>query len=193
MIRHTACMLTALALLGVTASATARGDEGDPAGTDFDARGYRAAHYRAPVDRDPRPAARLALPAAFLLEPGKDALFIDVLPAQGGVRDARTGQWRLSEPHLTVPGALWHPEAGRADADPVLWQGLVAAVRQARRERPHLPVVLFCRVDCWMGWNAARRLASEGHGGVWWLAEGIEGWREREALAAVEPAVVPAR
>ncbi|AKM11827.1 rhodanese [Croceicoccus naphthovorans] len=156
----------------------------------FDADGYRSARYRAPVDRDPRPAARLALPAARLLTPGKDALFIDVLPAMGGVRDAATGKWRLGEEHLTIPGAIWHPEAGRSDADPLLWRALADTVAEARRKRPHLPVILFCRTDCWMGWNAARRLASEGYGNVWWLAEGIEGWRQETPLVPAEPVVV---
>jgi len=152
--------------------------------------GYRIARYRAPIDRDPRPAARLALPAARLLVPGRDALFIDVLPAMGGVRDAKTGQWRLGEDHLTIPGAVWHPEAGRGDPDPALWQALVAEVARARRNRPRLPVILFCRTDCWMGWNAARRLAREGHDNVWWLAEGIEGWRRFEELVVAEPVLV---
>lgn len=161
-----------LALAALTAHA------GTVTGPDFDSAGYRTARYRAPVSRAPSPAARLALPAALLLHPGRDALFIDVLPAEGGVRDPQTGAWRLSTPHETIPGALWHPEAGRGSPDPVLWRGLVAAVRKARRRDPTIPVVLFCRSDCWMGWNAARRLASQGVGGVWWLAEGIDGWHE---------------
>lgn len=147
-----------------------------PSSGPFDAQGFRTARYRAPVDRPPDPARRIALARAMRLEPGRHALFIDVLPAEGGVRDTATGVWRLSSSHETIPGALWHPEAGRAPVDPVLWRGLAAAVARARKGRPGLPVILFCRVDCWMGWNAARRLAREGHRRVFWLAEGIEGW-----------------
>ncbi|RVQ66081.1 rhodanese [Croceicoccus ponticola] len=157
---------------------------------DFDGEGYRDARYRAPVDRDPKPAARLALPAAQLLKPGRDALFIDVLPAEGGVRDPATGTWRLAAEHQTIPGATWHPEAGRRPSDPVLWQGLVAEVVRARRKHRHLPVILFCRTDCWMGWNAARRLAAEGHDNIWWLAEGIEGWRKAGPLVVAEPVAI---
>lgn len=155
---------------------------------DFDADGYRAAYYRAPVDRLPEPARRIALERALKL---RDALFIDVLPVESGHRDPATGQWRLSQPHETVPGALWHPETGRSPVDPVLWRGLEEAVATARRGRPHLPVVLFCRTDCWMGWNAARRLAKGGVHRVYWLAEGIEGWHTAgRALVPVEPVVV---
>ncbi|WP_338465648.1 rhodanese [Novosphingobium sp. ZN18A2] len=184
--RATTAILAAAALL-LPHSAT----RADPSSAgEFNAAGYRAARYRAPVTRDPAPAARLALPAAMLLHPGKDAQFIDVLPAEGGVRDPTTGAWRLAASHVTIAGALWHPEAGRGSPDPVLWRGLVAAVRKARRRDPSIPVVLFCRSDCWMGWNAAKRLASQGFSGVWWLAEGIDGWHD--AGGKLVPAI-PAR
>lgn len=173
---------------GAQASTEASGVE---LAADFDAAGYRAQRHRAPVTRDPRPAPRIALVAALGLSPGRDALFLDVLPAIGGVRDPRSGKWRLGEEHLTIPGAAWHPEAGRSDPDPALWQALLREVAAARRSDPTRPVVVFCRTDCWMGWNAARRLALGGIGNVWWLAEGIEGWRRTRPLVAAQPAVVP--
>ena len=146
------------------------------AGALFDGDGYRAGAYRAPVDRDPAPAVRVALPAAMML--GRAALFIDVLPAAGAARDSVTGRWTLGEAHQTIAGALWLPEVGRSGVDPVLWAGLRARVAAWRRHHAGGPVVLFCRADCWMSWNAARRLAREGVGGVYWLAEGIEGWHD---------------
>ncbi|MEO0031886.1 MAG: hypothetical protein RIS94_1644 [Pseudomonadota bacterium] len=164
---------------------------------DFDATGFRIAHYRGPVDRDPAPATRLMLPDALRLRPGADALFIDVLPAEGGWRDPQTGRWRLAVDHQTIPGAVWHPETGRGpetgqgNTDPVLWAGLVRVVTQARSRHPAMPIVLFCRTDCWMGWNAARRLALAGFDGVHWLAEGIEGWHDAgRPLVRATPAVL---
>lgn len=157
----------------------------------FDAEGYRTARYRAPVNLPPAPAVPITLAKALRLRPGEDALFIDVLPAEGGVRDAATGKWRLAAQHETIPGAAWHPETGRGSPDAVLWQGLRNAVQAARARRPALPVVVFCRSDCWMSWNAARRLAREGLGQVYWLAEGIEGWHEAgRALVPARPVVI---
>lgn len=160
----------------------------------FDTAGYRTARYRAPVDRLPTPAAAITLEAALRLRPGVDALFIDVLPAEGGVRDPLTGKWTLAAQHETIPGAAWHPETGRANVDAVLWQGLRDAVDVARTRRPTLPVVVFCRSDCWMSWNAARRLASDGFPQVYWFAEGIEGWHEAgRALVPARPVVIATR
>jgi PQQ-dependent catabolism-associated CXXCW motif protein len=178
------CGLAAATVLALCAATVPTGD--------FDAQGYRATRYRAPVDRPPAPARRIALADALKLEPGHDALFVDVLPVESGHRDPATGQWRLSLAHETVPGALWHPETGRSPVDPGLWRGLVAAVAAARAGRPRLPVVLFCRADCWMGWNAARRLTQGGTRRVYWLAEGIDGWHGAgRALVPAVPVVVP--
>ncbi|MGV3510743.1 MAG: rhodanese-like domain-containing protein [Novosphingobium sp.] len=157
----------------------------------FDAAGYRTARYRAPVDRLPTPAVAIPLEQVLRLRPGVDALFIDVLPAEGGVRDPLDGTWSLAASHETIPGAAWHPETGRGHPDAVLWRGLRDAVDVARARRPTLPVVVFCRSDCWMSWNAARRLASEGFGEVYWFAEGIEGWHEAgRALVPARPAII---
>lgn len=160
----------------------------------FDADGYRIARYRTPIHVDPRPAPHLALPAALVLEPGRDALFIDVMPVESGVRDAASGRWTLTGEHLTIPGAVWHPETGRAPVDPLLWRALEQTIQRARRKRPSLPVIVFCRADCWMSWNAARRLAAGGFDNVWWLAEGTDGWSVAgRELDVAQPVSVPER
>ena len=160
----------------------------------FDAQGYRSASYRAPVDRDPLPARRITVAAARKLRPGSDALFIDVLAAEGARRDPVTGRWALVTAHESIPGALWFPEVGRSSPDPVLWDAMADRVMGFRKSHPSAPIVLFCRADCWMSWNAARQLARSYPPPIFWLAEGIEGWREaggRLSKAAPEQASGP--
>lgn len=186
--------LAAVAWVGaVSASATppaVPGPAAAEAASLFDAQGYRIARYRAPIAADPAPAMRIPLADALAMMPGRDALFIDVMPAEGGMRDGASGVWRLAQPHRTIAGAQWHPEAGRMPADTDLWQALERAAHQAA---PAKPVILFCRVDCWMSWNAARRLAADGLANVWWLAEGTDGWHEAgRELVAAQPVTVPA-
>lgn len=193
--RHLALCLALFAAFQLPGNS--RGQSHDSAATPpelFDAEGYRTARYRAPVDRPPTPAAQITLEQVLRLKPGIDALFIDVLPAEGGVRDPLTGKWTLAVQHETIPGAAWHPETGRGQPDAVLWQGLRHAVAAERAEHPTLPVVVFCRSDCWMSWNAARRLAGEGVGQIYWFAEGIEGWHEAgRVLVKAEPVVIATR
>ena len=193
-----ATILTAaagLALLGDTPVAAQRAG-GDPAsaqsGALFDDQGYRSGRYRTPVRADPAPAVPIDLAAALALEPGDNALFIDVMPVEGGVRDLVTGRWTLSHEHLTIPGALWYPETGRAPVDGDLWQALEDRVIAARHKVPDAPVVIFCRADCWMSWNAARRLAIRGIANIRWLAEGTDGWHANaRPLVPAQPVETP--
>jgi PQQ-dependent catabolism-associated CXXCW motif protein len=179
-----ACCAAAVPLLAETAPP-------DPAL--FDTQGYRSARYRAPVKADPAPAQTITLAAALALDPARDALFIDVMPVESGVRDPVSGVWTLASEHLTIPGALWLPETGRAPVDADLWAALEARIVAARGAQPGLPVILFCRTDCWMSWNAARRLALLGVPNVHWFAEGTDGWHEAgRALAVAQPIAVPA-
>jgi len=185
------------ALVGLLCASPALGAPAVGAPAVFDGEGYRAASYRAPVDRDPAPATRIALPAAMAL--AGDALFIDVLPAAGALRAPHSGRWTLCARcgdgggvHQTIAGAIWLPEVGRSMPDRVLWQGLLARVAAWRRHHRQGLVVVFCRADCWMSWNAARRLALGGVGNVWWLAEGIEGWQAAGGrLVAAQPLATP--
>ena len=180
-------LVAAAALMGMAGASP----PADPA--PFDAEGYRSARYRAPVKADPAPAQTITLTAALALDPARDALFIDVMPVEGGVRDSVSGVWTLSSEHLTIPGALWLPETGRAPVDPDLWSALEARIAAARTAAPERPVILFCRSDCWMSWNAARRLALRGHTNVHWLAEGTDGWHAAQrALVTAVPIAVPA-
>jgi PQQ-dependent catabolism-associated CXXCW motif protein len=138
----------------------------------FDEAGYRTARYRGPIGADPAPATCIALSAALTLEPGIDAIFIDVMPTAGGVRDPVIGGWTLAHSHRTIAGALWFAEVGRAPVDAQLWTAFVSHLCGIRREAPERPIVVFCLTDCWMSGNTARRLASQGVGNVLRLAEG---------------------
>lgn len=190
---RTARMILAATLLAALAPLRAEPPPSSPDAALFDAAGYRTARYRAPVAADPAPARAIALADAMALAKQRAALFVDVMPAEGGVRDSASGAWRLAQEHLTIPGAQWHPEAGRAPVDPALWQALEAAIRADRRTAPARPVILFCRIDCWMSWNAARRLALAGFGEVFWLAEGTDGWHAAgRPLVVAVPVTVPA-
>jgi PQQ-dependent catabolism-associated CXXCW motif protein len=164
--------LAILALILVSAAARA-----EPADTLFGADGYRIAHYRAPVSRPPDGVGRIAPAAAAQLRPGRDALFIDVLPADGGHR-AADGRWRLAQRHASIPGAHWFPETGRGEVPPGLARWFERGVARLAGGRKNRMIIAFCLADCWMSWNAARRLRALGYTNIWWFAEGTDGWRE---------------
>lgn len=143
----------------------------------FGADGYRVAHYRAPVPRPPEGVHRIAPAAASRLRPGIDAIFVDVMPAEGGHREG-DGTWRLAQPRPSIPGAYWFPEAGRGALAPGIALWFKRGITRLTRARPTPMIIVFCLADCWMSWNAARRLHALGYRNVWWLAEGTDGWRD---------------
>ena len=143
----------------------------------FDAQGYRASHYRGPVPRAPEGVSRIAPAAVATLVPDRDVLLIDVLPAEGGQRQG-DGTWRLAQERPSLPGAHWFPEAGRGSPPPAIAEGFARGIARLTRRNKARMIVTFCLADCWMSWNAARRLRALGYTNVWWLAEGTDGWRD---------------
>lgn len=157
-------------------------------GSNFNSEGYRSAHYRGPVTHSPEGTSRIAVPAAASVWRMREAIFIDVLPAEGAVVDPRTGRWRLLEPHGSIPGAYWFPGAGNGELSPETAHWLEQGISRLTKGRRGRMLVVFCKADCWLSWNAARRIAALGYSNVWWLSEGTDGWREAEMpLAPTEP------
>ena len=144
----------------------------------FNAEGYRIAHYRGPVPAPPDGDRRIGPVAPAILRPDEDAIFIDLLPAEGGHRDPGSGRWTLAAPHLSIAGSHWFPEAGRGNPDPVIARWFERGVARLTNRRRDHAVILFCRADCWMGWNGAKRLAAAGYRNIRWMAEGTDGWRD---------------
>lgn len=147
--------------------------------------GYRMTHYRGVVDRLPKGVQRIDVRQAAALK-GR-AIFIDVTPAEGAVRD-EDGVWHLAMPHATIPGAHWFPEAGRGVQPPGVGAWFDRSVQRLTQGTRARRIVIFCLADCWMSWNAALRLHRAGYTRLYWFAEGIDGWKEAgRPLAAATP------
>lgn len=153
--------------------------------------GYRIGRQRAPTPEDIPPPARLvgSAEAAALIAAG--ALVLDVLGAAQSRFDELDGTWLVSEPRLSLPGALWLPETGRGRLDPAMRAYLADNLAVATGgDRDH-PVVVFCIADCWMSWNAAQRISAMGYGAVYWYRLGTDGWLDEGwPLQRVDPVPV---
>ncbi|PZU09907.1 rhodanese-like domain-containing protein [Sphingomonas sp.] len=161
----------------VAAPAPVSASPGDPALFDA-ATGYRIAAYRGVIPAAPPDVERIDDGEAAKRHDGGHTLFIDLTPARGAVRDAATGEWRLAEPHETIPGAHWFPEAGRGPADAAIDRWFAGGISRLTKGSHRRPIVAFCLADCWMSWNAAWKLRRLGYRAVAWYANGIDGWRD---------------
>lgn len=154
--------------------------------------GFRVSRYRAPVPDDiPPPSVPIAAEEAMTAL-ANGAVAIDVFGLRNSRFDELDGSWVVSERHDSIPGAYWLPEVGRGPVRPEIAAYLAASLaRLTRGDRTH-PLVVFCRADCWMSWNAARRIAALGYENVLWFPLGVEGWEEAGgALAPILPEPVP--
>ncbi|KRP86462.1 rhodanese [Bradyrhizobium pachyrhizi] len=149
--------------------------------------GYRTEDYRAPVPVTLAGARVLTTAEAEAIWRDKSAAFVDVLPRAPKPNLPAGTVWR-ERPHLNIPGSIWLPDAGygkvAAPTEDYLRRGLV---RASGGDATRL-LVIYCQENCWMSWNAAKRVLSYGYRNVAWYPEGTDGWeRAKLPLADAEP------
>ena len=73
----------------------------------------------------------------------------------------------------------WLPDTGYGALAPVTEEYLRnLCVRDGRR--PGTTLVVYCLRDCWMSWNAAKRILGMGYADVVWYPDGTDGWAEAD-------------
>ena len=137
------------------------------------ASGYRVTQYRAPIPAPPA-GIRALTTAEVVTQSASGAVLLDVNPLRH-YRLTDDGQWIYAEPHDSLPGALWLPVVGwgtlEAGAEAYL------ADTPARHATTGAPVIVFCKKDCWLSWNAVRRVRDLGYEARWYPG-GVDDWRD---------------
>lgn len=149
---------------------------------------YRMDDYDAPVP-DGLGGARTvtAVDVARLREAG--AVVVDVVPEHRAPPNLPDGQLWLPPAHAGVPGALWLPDTGFGALDPITERYFLEHLERASGDERARALVFYCRMDCWMSWNAARRALDAGYRNVHWFRDGIDDWRfEGYPTATLVPA-----
>ena len=148
---------------------------------------YRTDNYRAPVPATLAGARVLTTAEAEAVWRDKSGAFIDVLPRPPKPNLPAGTVWR-ERPHLNIPGSIWLPDTGygklAASTEDYLRRGLT---RVSGGNHAAL-LVIYCQENCWMSWNAAKRVLSYGYRNVAWYPDGTDGWdRAKLPLADAEP------
>ncbi|MEO0957687.1 MAG: PQQ-dependent catabolism-associated CXXCW motif protein [Pseudomonadota bacterium] len=142
--------------------------------------GYRMEAFRAPVPE--------TLSGAFVVDTGQaEALwragiaFVDVMPRDEKPANLPEGTLWIDKPRKSIPGALWVPNVGYGRIHPDRAAYFLAALDQVTAGDRDAPLLIFCREDCWMSWNAARRaILDHGFTRVFWYPDGTDGWAWEE-------------
>ena len=137
--------------------------------------GYRLEDYRAPT-----PATLAGARVITSVEAEdfwkKGAAFVDVLGHIPRPVNLPSGTIWREKVRMDISGSIWLPDTGygalAAATKSYLRLGLE---RVTQGDRAKL-VVIYCRRDCWMSWNAAKRALTMGYTNVAWYPEGTDGW-----------------
>jgi PQQ-dependent catabolism-associated CXXCW motif protein len=154
----------------------------------FSADGYRLDRYRSPTPASAPGAQTIDTERLqSMLKQESALLLIDVI-------NATYLQERFveDEPHLTIPTAYWLPNTGQGNLE-AIWQNyLLDNLARLTENDTARSVVIFCKSDCWLSWNVARRMTAAGYSRVYWYRDGIDSWTQAglptTRVEPVEPA-----
>lgn len=137
---------------------------------------YRVDQYRALVPDTLAGATVLDNEAAHDLWKSGRAAFIDVFPQAPKPENLPEGTIWRDKPRESIPGAIWLPNVGYGAIAVVTADYFRTGVEHVSHGDPSHPLVIYCLEDCWMSWNAAKRLIEWGHSDVYWYPDGTDGW-----------------
>ena len=137
---------------------------------------YRMDAYREPVPATLAGAQVLDTEAAKALWQKHGAVFVDVLPTPKRPDNLPAETYWRAPPRTDLPGSIWLADTGYGALSPealAYFKGGIAAAA-----KPDALLVFYCKRNCWMSWNAARRALEEGFAPVAWYPDGTDGWQE---------------
>ena len=136
---------------------------------------YRMEEYRAPVPATLKGAKVVSTAEAEALWREKGAIFVDVLP-RPPKPDLPEGTVWNEKPHFDIPGSVWLADVGFGALAPEMEAWYRDSLERIAGGDKARPLLLYCRADCWMSWNAAKRAIAWGYADIIWYPGGIEDW-----------------
>ncbi len=138
--------------------------------------GYRVEYYDAEVPVALDGADTISAVEVKKLQDSETAVVIDVIPEHRRPEELPENQLWLPVSHQGIPGAIWLPDTGfgvLSDTTEKYFKHHLGIATGGDRNRG---LVFYCRSDCWMSWNAAKRALSYGYTRVYWFRNGTDGW-----------------
>ncbi|MBX2885643.1 MAG: PQQ-dependent catabolism-associated CXXCW motif protein [Granulosicoccus sp.] len=139
--------------------------------------GYRMELYDDAVPAGLDGATRVTAVEVKRLQETANAVVVDVIPEHRKPDYLPENQIWIPVPHRGVPGAIWLPDTGFGVLSDVTESYFKRHISDATQGKLDHPIIFYCRIDCWMSWNAAKRALSYGYTNVYWFADGIEDWQ----------------
>lgn len=158
----------------------------DPELFSFD--GYRIQRYRSPTPEHSKFATTLSTEdVQTLLVEQPQAILLDVQPLPWNGLFIHK---KVRRKH--IPGSVWLPNVGLGELEDDWSDYFSHHLSKLTKGNKQTPIVLYCRADCWMSWNAIKRAAEWGYNNLYWFRDGTDAWRENELeMVIAEPEPFP--
>lgn len=137
---------------------------------------YRMDAYRAPVPVTLEGATVIGTEAAYALWKTGRVAFVDVFPQPPKPENLPKGTLFRERPRYSIPGSIWLPNVGYGRIAEETADYFKAGLAKITEGDPSMPLVLFCLEECWMSWNAGKRVQDYGYSNVFWYPDGTDGW-----------------
>ena len=139
--------------------------------------GFRTQHYRAPTPQTVAGGTTVTPEEAKKIHESGEAVFVDTYETRvQWMADFK--EWAIGEAHESLPGAYWLPGTGIHPLKPVMEKFLKDSLVEITKGDKDQKLVIFCRSDCWLGWNVAKKAISYGYTKVFWMRDGTDGWAQ---------------
>jgi PQQ-dependent catabolism-associated CXXCW motif protein len=137
--------------------------------------GYRMEDYRAPTPQTLAGARVIGTEEAENLWKS-GAAFVDVLAQVPRPANLPAGTIWREKARMNIPGSIWLPDTGYGALTAVSESYLRVGLDRITNGDHARLVIIYCRRDCWMSWNAAKRVLAMGYENVAWYPDGTDGW-----------------
>jgi PQQ-dependent catabolism-associated CXXCW motif protein len=141
---------------------------------------YRTEDYRAPTPTTLKGARVITTAEAEQIWKAGGAIFVDVLPHAPRPANLPPGTIWREKPRRNIPGSSWLPDTGYGALAPVTENYLRTNLARLTGSDRTKTLVVYCLRDCWMSWNAAKRILAMGYANVVWYPDGTDGWAEAD-------------
>ena len=138
--------------------------------------GYRMELYDDKVPDSLDGASTVTAVEVKRLQDSIAAVVVDVIPQHSRPKALPENQVWSPVPHRGIPEAVWLPDTGYGVLSEITEKYFKQNLNVVTNGDRNHPVIFYCRANCWMSWNAAKRALSYGYTDVYWFSDGIDDW-----------------
>lgn len=138
--------------------------------------GYRMELYDAEVPTELEGASLITAVEVKRLQETGGVVVVDVIPEHRRPKVLPENQIWFPVDHKGIPGAIWLPDTGYGALSDITENYFKHHLNASTGGDKNHALVFYCRADCWMSWNAAKRALSYGYTNVYWFYNGIDDW-----------------